>query len=103
MGYILGHDDPTGEWDSKYEGPMWWNCVVGYSKVSYFEWQKWHDKVANAFKYIGFLLLMIVIIVILIITTIRGTSKKKGEFSVLYKIFISDWLILSIIYSFNLN
>ena len=103
MGYILGQENPSEEWDSKYEGPMWGNCAVGYSKVSDFEWQKWPDKVANAFKYIGFLLLMIVIIVILIITTIRGTSKKKGELSVLYKIFISHWQLLSIIYSFNLN
>ena len=39
MGYILGQYNPIGEWDSIYEDPMWGNCTVDYSKVSFFEWQ----------------------------------------------------------------
>ena len=103
LGYINGHDFPTGECETQYEGPMCGDWIAGYSKVSDFECQKCPSNILNILRYWGFISLMIVIIIILIITTIRGTIRKRGDLSVLYKIFISHVQLLSIIFSFNLR
>ena len=46
---------------------------------------------------------MLLIVTLLVILTIKGSTKKRDEISVYYRILVNHFQILAIIYSFRLN
>ena len=93
--------DNTGNCSEGYNGILWADCKVDYSRAGQHQCFKCPDPVANAFRLALILIAYLISLVITVKSTLSGALDRKDIQSVYIKIIVVHFQLLSITSSFD--
>ena len=76
-GYIKPSENKLGEWFTGYQGILWGEWTIGFSKTENYRWDKWPDPAWNVIRLILISIWVLIWIVIMIRSTLVGASQRK--------------------------
>ena len=103
LGYVSPSNNNLGECFTGYQGILWADCEVGFSRTGQFEWDKCPNPLWNIIRLILILIAVIVAIVVIIRSTLASASQRKNVQSVYIKLLMNHLQLLILTSSFEFD
>ena len=103
LGYVPPSNNKLGEWFTGYQGTLWAEWAVNFSKSSNYKWEKCPDLTWNIIRLFLIFLAIIIGIVIIVRSTLTGALQKKNVQSIYIKLLMNHLQLLTLTSSFDLR
>ena len=103
LGYVEPTNNNLGEWFTGYQGILWANWELNYSRTGSNKCAKWPNPIWNAIQLSLILVVVITGLVIIIRSTLNGAFQRKNLQSVYIKILMNHLQLIILAASFEFN
>ena len=103
LGYVEPTNNNLGEWFTGYQGILWADWEVNFSRTGTYECAKWPNPIWNATQLFLILLTVIIGIVVIIRSTLNGALQMKNLQSVYIKILMNHLQLIFLTASFDFD
>ena len=103
LGYVSPSNNKLGEWFTGYQGTLWADWTVNFSKTSNYKCEQWPNYVWNIVKLFLVFIGAIIGIVLIVRSTLAGALQKKNVQSVYIKLLMNHLQLLTLTSSFDLR
>ena len=102
LGNILPNNY-TGKWFTGYQGILWSDWEVGFSRTGNYKWSQWPNPIWNVIRLTLIMLLVLFILIVIIRSTFAGASQRKNLRSVYIKILMNHLQLIILTASFDFD
>ena len=103
LGYVSPSNNKLGECFEGYQGILWADWTINFSRTSDYKWGKCPNPIWNIIRLFLIFLAIIIGIVFIIRSTLSGVLQKKNLQSVYIKLLMNHLQLLVLTASFNLR
>ena len=103
LGYVSPSYNKLGEWFTGYQGTLWADWTVNFSKSSNYKCEQWPNYAWNIVKLFLVSVGAIIGIVLIVRSTLAGALQKKNVQSVYIKLLMNHLQLLTLTSSFDLR